>query len=387
MAARRAWVVASAAPVGTSTAFHVAVGIEAISSKYALTQAIGTGAMGTVYEATQLSLRRRVAIKVLHPQYTENAAIIKRFFREALAVSHLRSRYVVRVFDSDVSPAGAPFIVMDRLEGCDLAARLRQGSIETTTVVDWTIQVCSAMNEAHRRGIVRRDLKPSNLFLVGDGTIRVLDFGISKFTEAGVLTAGSQILGTPAYIAPEVLRGHQATAQSDLWAIGVIAYKALSGHLPCEAERPDATGIAAMFATLSMPVTPLRHYRPDLPEGLCNAIMKGLVKDPEHRYLSAKDLAIELVPFGSNAEYFEDLTDDELGRSIRDSSAAVPPFADRDGAMARWPRVLRTTKRQPSPPPHLRSRSLATLPRAPVRRSPRAPSLRDSAPWASWSSS
>jgi eukaryotic-like serine/threonine-protein kinase len=287
--------------------------------KYLLTRPLGKGAMGIVYEATHRSLRRPVAIKVLLSQYTGDQGAMKRFFREALAVSYLKSRYVVRVFDCDVTPAGAPYIVMESLTGTDLSVRLSEGDVAPETVVDWTIQICSAMFEAHARGIIHRDLKPSNLFLLEDNTIRVLDFGVSRIADGVDLTARSEIVGTPAYIAPEVLKGKKATPQSDLWAICVIAYKALSGHFPCEPEGPDRNAMSAMVATLSVPATPLRTFRPDLPEGLCDAIMKGLAKAPDDRYTSARALSDALKPFASAGATFEELTSEELS-AIRKAS-------------------------------------------------------------------
>ena len=290
-----------------------------VGHKYLLTRLLGKGAMGVVYEATHRSLRRPVAIKVLHSQYTGDHSAMKRFFREALTVAHLKSRYVVRVFDCDVTPSGAPYIVMESLTGEDLAVRLGEREVASETVVDWTVQICSAMYEAHGRGLIHRDLKPSNIFLLEDNTIRVLDFGVSRIADGVDLTAHSEIVGTPAYIAPEVLKGQKATAQSDLWAISVIAYKALSGHFPCEPEGQDRNAMSAMVATLSVQATPLRTFRPDLPTGLCDAIMKGLAKLPAERHASAKALSDALKPFASAGATFEELSSDELS-AIREAS-------------------------------------------------------------------
>jgi serine/threonine-protein kinase len=301
--------------------------VDTLAGKYSITKPLGRGGMGTVYCAEQRHLRRSVAIKVLHAQHAGNDALTKRFFREAIAVSQLRSKYVVRIFDSDTTPAGEPFIVMELLSGQDLSARLRQGLPDVKRVVDWIIQICSAMYEAHTRGLIHRDLKPSNIFLAEpDETVRVVDFGISKITEGAELTAGSEILGTPHYIAPEVLQGVTIDARVDIYAIGVIAYRALSGAFPCDAaNKSDTNAFAAIVATVTNPPKPLGEHRPDLPPGLVDAVMKALEKSPAQRYANAKEMAEAFAPFGSGELFFEDLDLVTSISKLKDISSFPPP--------------------------------------------------------------
>jgi serine/threonine-protein kinase len=301
-----------------------------IAGKYVLLRALGKGAMGSVYEANHRTLKKRVAIKILHEQHAGDNALMRRFAREATAISQLRSRYVVRVFDSDKTADGAPFIVMEMLSGRDLAAHMRGRKLATTQVVDWIVQICSAMNEAHRLGIIHRDLKPSNIFIAEpDQSVRVLDFGISRLVEGHELTANSEILGTPNYIAPEVLQGRPADARSDLYAIGVIAYRAFSGRFPCEPkEDANKNPFSALIATVTVPAKPLDTLVPDLPKELTDAVMKALAKNPRDRFASARDLAMALRPFGTAAANFEVLPESESAMPVRDLSSAPPPSID-----------------------------------------------------------
>lgn len=310
-----------------------------ITSKYTVLRPLGKGGMGIVYEANHRLLRKRVAVKVLHGQYAGDASVTRRFLREATAASQLRSRYVVRVLDADKTADGAPFIVMDLLSGRDLAAVLRDRDVlSVAQVVDWLVQVCSAMNDAHGLGIIHRDLKPSNIFIAEpDQTVRVLDFGISRLVEGNELTAGSEILGTPNYIAPEVLQGRPADAVSDLYAIGVIAYRALSRRFPCEVSSNEkGNPFAALLATVMTAPKPIRDLVPDLPEELAAAIMKALAKDPRDRFASAREMAMALRPFGSPAAEFEELEDTDVVPRVTDPSSLPPPMPEAASADIRF---------------------------------------------------
>lgn len=298
-----------------------------ITEKYTVLRPLGRGGMGTVYEANHRVLKKRVAVKVLHEQHAGDVALMRRFMREATAVAALRSRYVVRIFDSDKTREGAPFIVMELLSGCDLGAVLRRKRPSVERVVDWIVQICSAMHEAHLRGIIHRDLKPSNVFIAEpDESVRVLDFGISRLVEGNELTAGSEVLGTPNYIAPEVLQGAPADGRSDLYAIGVIAYRALSGRFPCDGDQAAANRFSALIATVIVPATPLGELVPELPKELTDAVMKALAKDPTARFSSAREMAMALRPFGTSAAEFEELTEsEEAAAPVRDPSSMPPP--------------------------------------------------------------
>lgn len=321
-----------------------------VSGRYTILEPLGKGAMGTVYAAVHQGLRRRVAVKVLHSQHAGDEALKRRFAREAIAVSRLRSRYVVRVFDTDTTADGAPYIVMELLSGRDLAASIRSETASAEQVADWVIQICSAMEEAHRHGIIHRDLKPSNVFLAEpDGAVRVLDFGISRLVQGAELTAGSEILGTPNYIAPEVLQGRPADTRSDLYAIGVIAYRALTLRYPCQAETDSKNPFAALLATVTVPAAPIETHRPDVPEGMAAAVMRALAKDPDARFASAKAMADAFAPFASGRFPFEDVPASDSVPPVRDTSS-FPPAADVEVDVQLAPEPARRVEPSPDGP-------------------------------------
>ena len=198
---------------------------EVIAGKYAIVRVLGEGGMGIVYEATHLKLRQRVAVKMLQREMLDHEIIVNRFEREARAAGQLRNRHTARVMDVDITADGLPYMVIEFLEGTDLDAELgRRGRFTVQEAVDFVLQACSAMIEAHQLGIVHRDLKPANLFLAVDGDariIKVLDFGISKVPNEGEgdskLTTPDSVMGTALYMSPEQVRSTGTVdARSDI---------------------------------------------------------------------------------------------------------------------------------------------------------------------------
>jgi serine/threonine-protein kinase len=270
--------------------------------KYTIAAVLGEGAMGFVYDAVHRQLGTRVAIKVLKPAHALERKEVVRFEREARAAASLTSPYVVRILDVDVSPSGLPYIVMERLEGQDIAEELRsRDRIPTEEVIDWALQVCDALADAHRQGIIHRDIKTSNVFLVkakGRTIAKVLDFGISKMASASRderLTATSSWVGTPQYMSPEQVRGRELDGRSDVWAVGVMLYRVFARRYPFEGDTP--AGLAIAIATES--ALPLDELRPGLPAGLSEVVMKSLEKRVEDRHASIEAFATALSPFGS----------------------------------------------------------------------------------------
>jgi serine/threonine-protein kinase len=297
---------------------------DVVAGKYRLDRVVGEGGMGVVYEATHLRLRQRVALKMLLPAMLLHEVLVSRFEREARAAARLRSRHVARVNDVDVTPEGMPYMVMDFLEGHDLQAEIdRRRVLEVGDAVDYVLQACAAMIEAHPIGIVHRDLKPSNLFLAreGDGAapiVKVLDFGISKFTSDGdaKLTEANTIMGTALYMSPEqVLASHSVDARSDIWSLGVILYEALSGTAPWVGPPQQ---VAA--AIVSSPPPSLAGFRPDLPPALVAIIHRTLERDPAARFPDVRHLAAALLPFAPVGS---------LGRGVAEAAAAVAPSSPR----------------------------------------------------------
>lgn len=297
-----------------------------IAERFAVQGALGRGGMATVYEAHDLRLRQRVAVKVLAPAFAADPGAVERFLREARAVVALRNRHVVRVLDAGTLPYGAPYLVMEFLDGQNLGAVLAsEGPLPFPNVVEYALQALEALAEAHRSGIVHRDLKPDNLMLVrgedGLSLVKIIDFGISKligpeFTLKN-LTLDSSFLGSPLYASPEQLRDTgKVDARTDIWSLGVVMYELLTGRAPFDGRSP-----AALMAAINT-ATPLRvdDLRGDVPKELANAVMRCLEKDVERRYPSAQDLAVALCAFAPNAR--SRLSVEHI---IRVQSSAPPP--------------------------------------------------------------
>ncbi len=279
---------------------------DVIAGKYRLEKVAGEGGMGIVYAAEHLVLKQRVAVKVLLPEAASSEAVVERFAREAQAAARIDSEHVARVLDAGSLASGAPFLVMEYLEGCDLEELLElQRELPVAEVVDYAIQACEALAHAHAVGIVHRDLKPANLFLAcrpdGGNVIKMLDFGISKSlkaTPSEKKLTGQQVLGSPVYMSPEQLRNAQTIdPRADLWSLGVVVYEMLSGTTPF-----DRDGVGEIFAAiLGEDPQPLHERSPKVPRELSDIISKCLKREVEERWQDAGEVAKALLPFGSGA--------------------------------------------------------------------------------------
>jgi serine/threonine-protein kinase len=243
---------------------------------------------------------RRFAVRVLHPEYAQQSAIVARFQREAEASSGIGHPNVVDVYDLGRAPDGRPYIVSEFLDGRDFSALLEeQGRIEPPAAVRIVRQVCRALGAAHDRGVVHRDVKPENVFLVGDPLapiVKVLDFGISKFEggSGGVtLTQTGMIMGTPGYMPPEQARGAKTDHRADIYGVGAMLYRAVTGALPFDAE--EASEVLGKVLTEDPPRP--RSLAPSIPEALELVIQKAMAKEPDERYSSMHELDDALAPF------------------------------------------------------------------------------------------
>jgi serine/threonine-protein kinase len=251
--------------------------------------------MGTVYAATNLALGSPVAIKIVPSIRLTSAEARARFHREAQAASRLKSEHVARVFDVGETGTDA-FMVMELLEGSDLSQLLkRTGRLEPAEAVDYVLQACEAIAEAHALGIIHRDLKPHNLFLTtklgGEPLVKVLDFGISKYVGSEGITSTVSVMGSPAYMAPEQMRSSKdVDERTDVWALGVVLYELLTAEMPWDADTVPE--ICARVMT--QPPDAIQDLRPELSPALAATVMRCLEKDPARRFASVAQLASAL---------------------------------------------------------------------------------------------
>jgi eukaryotic-like serine/threonine-protein kinase len=308
---------------------------DVVAGKYRVERLVGQGTMGTVVAATQLNLDRAVALKLMSGGASHELGA--RFLREARVASMLKSPHAGKVLDVGELPGGAPYIVMELLEGQDLAAVLKdRGPLPTEAALTFVLHACEAIAEAHFMGIVHRDLKPANLFLTtgpgGSPCVKVLDFGVSKLGACDLdLTKTGQMLGSPLYMAPEQLNSSKdADARSDIWALGVILYELLAGATPYH----GATVLELCRSLVTEPPTPLDQHRPDVPAGLCAVIMQCLEKDRERRWPNVAAFAAALAPFvqGSAAAYVERIAraqQEDVTAQTTTTALLRPPFVTR----------------------------------------------------------
>jgi eukaryotic-like serine/threonine-protein kinase len=272
-----------------------------LAGKYRVERIIGQGGMGVVVEARHLALDERVALKFLLPEYATHPEASTRFLREARAAVKIKSEHVARVSDVGTLDTGAPYMVMELLDGRDLANTLHtQGVLPIADAVDYVIQSCDALIEAHGYGIVHRDIKPANLFLTQRPNrmplVKVLDFGISKVMGGQVesLTKTSAFVGSALYMSPEQMQSTRSVdLRTDIYALGISLYELLAGKQPFYAET--ITALCAEIFTGTP--TPIRSIRPEIPEGLAAVLEKAYARDREARYQSMGELVVALAPY------------------------------------------------------------------------------------------
>jgi serine/threonine-protein kinase len=313
-----------------------------LAGKYRVERQIGRGGMGIVLAATHLQLEHLVAIKVLRRDVVEDDKALTRLLAEARAAAKIRSEHVARVLDVGTLENGSPFIVMEYLEGEDLADLLdRQGALDVTMAVQFLLQSCEALAEVHAAEMVHRDLKPGNLFVAklpdGSLSLKIVDFGISKHIGGSArhhasTTTTSTVLGSPYYMPPEQMRAEPVDERSDIWSLGAILFEMLTGRPPFLGDTLPEVYAAVLSGT----VPSVSSLRPDIPQGLDDIVQRCLDKDPGQRFCDVADLAEALGPFGgvTSAQSVERVTrilsNPELFRgrtSATPRAGAVEPVA------------------------------------------------------------
>jgi len=265
--------------------------------RYEVIERVGRGGMGVLYRGRDPVLDREVAIKVMAGDFSTDEGARSRFFREARASARLQHRNIVTIFEF-AEDTGMPYIAMEFLRGQSLSQRLvSQPPLTLVQKLDIVTQLLTGLHYAHEQGIVHRDVKPANVWLLDDGTVKLLDFGIAKIAASTMTSAGS-VLGSAFYMAPEQVSGREVDGRADVFAAGVVLYELLSQHRPFEAETPTAV----MMKIVSEDPQPLSKFCPDLPPALIAAVMKALQRDAARRFPHAGDFGAELKLVRLSAE-------------------------------------------------------------------------------------
>lgn len=330
-------------------------GTTVLADRYELGDKLGTGGMSNVYRATDRILERTVAVKVLAEHLSDDDRFVARFRREALAVAKLVHPNIVQVYDSGVDH-DRHFIVMELVEGRSGAQLLKsEGVLDAETAMEIGVQACAGLGYAHRHGIIHRDVKPGNLMITGgpvDGgpmTCKLTDFGIARAAEQTRITQVGSVVGTAAYLAPEQVRGEEATPSTDVYALGVVLYQFLTGRLPYEGSSLAELAIRQQN---EKPLPP-RTYNGDVPESVSAAVMVALEGDKSRRFATAAALSDGLQRGLRGEDVTEVLDEPSDSGEIRRAETATRPLE----------RTTRIAHRPTPPPPRYRDPVIAPPPR------------------------
>ena len=262
---------------------------QVIAERYELEDVVGTGGMSSVYRAFDTLLERHVAIKILHDQYGADDDYAERFRREARAVAQLSHPNIVTVIDRGEED-GRQYIVFEYIEGDNLKALVSNGPLPVDEALDYGLQVARALDFAHKRGLVHRDVKPQNVLLTEEGQAKVTDFGIARSLDVQGVTQTGTVLGTSDYIAPEQARGEEVDQKTDIYSLGTVLYELLTGEVPYEGDN----FVAVAMQHVNAPVPSVLERRPEVPLRLDLAVQRAMAKQPADRFQSMDELVQEL---------------------------------------------------------------------------------------------
>lgn len=300
-----------------------------LGGRYELETLIGSGGMAQVWEATDLILGRKVAVKVLHPHLAMDEALVARFRQEAIAAARLSHPGIVSVYDT-CTDGPHEAIVMELLDGITLRQHLAEnGPLDEATTLRIALRLLDALEAAHRAGLVHRDIKPSNILLSTDGRVRITDFGIAKAEDQTELTQEGTLVGTAAYLAPEQLQDLPIDGRADLYSLGIVLYECITGRVPFSGDTRAALALARLH---NDPLDP-RQIRADVPAELAAVLMRTLERDPSDRYASAADLRAALLAL------------DEVPPPPPPEVPAAEPFDDEEEFTHEHPTFARSERR------------------------------------------
>ncbi|WP_294498741.1 Stk1 family PASTA domain-containing Ser/Thr kinase [uncultured Gemmiger sp.] len=287
-----------------------------LDGRYLIEGLIGVGGMANVYRGRDTQSGNEVAVKILKPELMDNEELVRRFKNESKAISILNHPNIVKVYDVSVTDK-MQYIVMEYVDGITLKEYLKQrgGALTWKETVHFATQILAALDHAHNKGIIHRDVKPQNIMLLADGSIKMMDFGIARFSRAQSQTVSDKAIGSVHYISPEQAKGDRTDARTDIYSVGVMLYEMLSGQLPFDGN--GAVSIAIM--QISEKPRPLAEIAPNVPEGLRQITEKAMNKDPNDRYQSAREMleAIEAFKHNPSIKFeYEYMTTDAPAKTI-----------------------------------------------------------------------
>jgi serine/threonine protein kinase len=260
-----------------------------LAGKYRIVEPIGKGGMGVVYKAEDTKLKRSVAVKFLPSELSDDSEAGERFLREAQAVAALSHPHICTIHEINEEEK-QPFIVMEYVEGQSLKQKIEQGPLDQAEALDIAIQVAEGLEEAHKKGIIHRDIKPGNIMLTTKGQAKVMDFGLAKVLGKSLITKEARTMGTVAYMSPEQARGEKVDYRSDIWSFGVVMYEMLTGQLPFKGEHEQAI----VYSILKEKPEPITDLKADIPVSVVEVVGKALEKNPDKRYKQAEELLDDL---------------------------------------------------------------------------------------------
>ncbi len=303
-------------------------------NRYRIERVIGIGGMAVVFKAADLLMRRTVAVKILKDEISADEQSVKRFINESKAVAMLSHQNIVNIYDVSVRE-NIKYIVMEFVEGITLKNYMQHREVlNLREIISYTTQILRALEHAHNKGIVHRDIKPQNIMLLKNGVIKVMDFGIAKLPNAETVTMTDKAIGTVYYISPEQASGHEIDARSDLYSLGIMMYEMSTGQLPFTADTP----VSVALMQVNDSPTPPREINPHIPVGLEQIIMRAIEKDPTERYQSAEEMLGHLLKLRENPKIIF-----KENKSLKNKQKSKNPQSKKKTSRSMFPIIMGVT--------------------------------------------